>query len=60
MAGEVEKSADELRLEGALEVLEYLRQYEIVNYSIPEDLYFMRVKDQILFLPWRRKSQDVG
>lgn len=56
MAGEVKKSEDDLRLEGALEVLEWFRQRELVNYSIPEDLYFLRDprNQEIYLLPWRR------
>ncbi len=57
MAGKVEKSEDELRLEGALEALEWLRRYEIVNYSIPENLYFYikPTTGEVLLLPWSRK-----
>lgn len=59
MAGEVEKSDEELRQEGREEVLEWLRQHEIVNYSRPENLYFYinRFNDSYIVLPWQR--QDV-
>lgn len=60
MAGEVEKSDEDLRHEGRLEVLEWLRRYEIVNYSIPEDVYFMNFPGQVLVIPWRKETEDVG
>lgn len=51
---------EKLRQEGREEVLEWLREYGIVNYSIPEDLYFIYDKksEMILLLPWGRS--DVG
>jgi len=54
MAGEVEKSDDELRQEGREEVLEWLRQREIVNYSIRDGKYFIwnRHSELLLILPW--------
>lgn len=51
---------EKLRQEGREEVLEWLRQREIVNYSIPEDLYFIydRKSERVTLLPWGRS--DVG
>lgn len=59
------KSAKEekLRQEGREEVLEWLRNYEIVSYSKPENVYFMydRKTEMMLILPWsQRNSDDVG
>jgi hypothetical protein len=53
----VEKSKEEiLRQEGREEVLEWLRKYEIVSYSKPEDVYFIydRKSEVMLVLPWRQ------
>ena len=59
------KSAKEekLRQEGREEVLEWLRNYEIVSYSKPENVYFMydRKTEMMLILPWsQRNPDDVG
>jgi hypothetical protein len=58
MAGEVEKSDDELRQEGREEVLEWLRQREIVNYSTRDGKYFIwnRRSELLLILPWEPKG----
>jgi hypothetical protein len=55
-----QKAEDKLRQEGREEVLEWLRQYEIVSYSIPENTYFIfdQKSQNILVLPWKRT--DVG
>ena len=57
MAGEVKKSDDELRQEGREEVLEWLRQREIVSYSIRDEKYFIwnRFTEVLLILPWERQ-----
>lgn len=54
MAGEVEKSDDDLRQEGREEVLNWLKQREIVNYSIKENKFFIwnRHSEVLLVLPW--------
>ncbi len=54
MAGEVEKSDEDLRQEGREEVLEWLRQREIVNYSIRDGKYFIwnRHSEVLLIVPW--------
>jgi hypothetical protein len=59
VAGEVEKSDDDLRQEGREEVLEWLRQREILNYSIKEKQYFIwnRFTEVLLVLPWSRKEK---
>lgn len=54
---------EKLRQEGREEVLEWLRKYEIVSYSKPENVYFIydRKTEMLLILPWRqRTSGDVG
>lgn len=55
-----QRREEKLRQEGREEVLEWLRQYEIINYSIPEDTYFIfnQKSQSILVLPWRKP--DVG
>ena len=59
MAGEVEKSDDDLRQEGREEVLEWLRQREILNYSNQDKKYFIwnRFTEVLLVLPWERQEQ---
>jgi hypothetical protein len=57
LQGKVKQKADDkLRQEGREEVLEWLRQYEIVSYSIPENVYFIfdQKSQNILVLPWKR------
>lgn len=58
MAGEVEKSDEDLRQEGREEVLEWLRQYEIVNYSTRDKKYFIwnRHSEVLLVIPWERSN----
>jgi hypothetical protein len=58
MAGEVEKSDEDLRQEGREEVLEWLRQREIVNYSTRDGKYFTwnRHSELLLILPWEPKG----
>lgn len=58
MAGEVEKSDEDLRQEGREEVLEWLRQYEIVNYSIRDRKYFIwnRHSEVLLIIPWEPRE----
>lgn len=54
---------EKLRQEGREEVLEWLRKYEIVSYSKPEDVYFIydRKTEMLLVLPWRQGSSgNVG
>lgn len=54
---------EKLRQEGREEVLEWLRAYEIVSYSIPENVYFIydRKTEMMLLLPWRKADDpDVG
>jgi hypothetical protein len=59
MAGEVEKSDEDLRQEGREEVLEWLRQREILNYSIRDKKYFIwnRFTELLLILPWERQQK---
>lgn len=59
MAGEVEKSDDDLRQEGREEVLEWLRQREILNYSSQDNKYFIwnRFTEVLLVLPWERQEK---
>lgn len=59
MAGEVEKSDDDLRQEGREEVLEWLRQREILNYSTRDNKYFIwnRFTEVLLVLPWERQEK---
>jgi hypothetical protein len=58
MAGEVEKSDEDLRQEGREEILEWLRQREIVNYSTRDGKYFIwnRHSELLLILPWEPKG----
>jgi hypothetical protein len=60
----VKKSKEELlRQEGREEVLEWLRKYEVVSYSKPEDVYFIydRKSETFLVLPWRQdRKGSVG
>lgn len=54
---------EKLRQEGREEVLEWLRKYEVVSYSKPEDVYFIydRKTEMLLILPWRQGSSgNVG
>jgi hypothetical protein len=55
MAGEVEKSDEDLRQEGREEVLEWLRQREILNYSTREKQYFIwnRLTEVLMILPFK-------
>lgn len=59
MAGEVEKSEEELRQEGREEVLDWLVKKEIINYSIREDQYFVWnfYKTIVTTLPWAKNSK---
>lgn len=58
MAGKVENSDEDLRQEGREEVLEWLRQREILNYSIKEEQYFIwnRFTEVLLILPFNRSK----
>ncbi len=58
MAGEVENSDEDLRQEGREEVLEWLRQREIVNYSTRDKKYFIwnHHSEVLLILPWEPKG----
>jgi hypothetical protein len=59
VAGEVEKSDDDLRQEGREEVLEWLRQREILNYSNWDKKYFIwnRFTEVLLVIPWERQEK---
>jgi hypothetical protein len=59
MAGEVEKSDEDLRQEGREEVLEWLRQREILNYSTRDKKYFIwnHFTELLLILPWERQEK---
>ena len=56
MARKVNVSYESLRQEGREEVLEWLRQNEVIAYSAPENKYFYFNKDRewLLFLPWQK------
>jgi hypothetical protein len=60
MAGEVEKSDEDLRQEGREEVLSWLKQREIVSYSIKENKFFIwnRHAEVLLILPWELKQPE--
>jgi len=60
VAGEVAKSDDELRQEGREEVLEWLRQREIVSYSKRDGKYFIwnRHSEVLLILPWEPRGPE--
>jgi hypothetical protein len=51
--------AEKFRQEGREEVLDWLVRREIVNYSIPDNEYFIwdGYKSLLTMLPWR-KNQD--
>jgi hypothetical protein len=53
------EEAEKFRQEGREEVLDWLLQREIVNYSIPDNEYFMwdRYKSILTMLPWRRNQE---
>ena len=55
MAGEVEKSDEDLRQEGREEVLEWLRQRELLNYSTREKQYFIwnKTTEVLMILPFK-------
>jgi len=59
MARKVNVSYESLRQEGREEVLEWLRQHEIINYSSPENKYFVFNKDSqwLLMLPWQKSDK---
>lgn len=56
--GTLTSKEEKLRQEGRKEVLEWLRKYEVVSYSKPEDVYFIydRKTEMLLVLPWRQGS----
>ena len=58
MAKRINVSYESLRQEGREEVLEWLRQHEIVNYSTIEKQYFIwdRDKEWLLMIPWDKSS----
>ena len=58
MARKVNVSYESLRQEGREEVLEWLRQHEIISYSKPENKYFVFREEYqwLLFLPWEKSS----
>lgn len=60
MARKVNVSYESLRQEGREEVLEWLRQHEIISYSKPENKYFVFNSDSkwLLFLPWEKDLKD--
>lgn len=51
-----EDESELYRQEGREEVLEWLKQREIVGYSSKENMYFIwdRFKDLLLVLPWKK------
>lgn len=59
MARKVNVSYESLRQEGREEVLEWLRQHEVVSYSKPENKYFVFDKNSewLLFLPWQKSDK---
>ena len=59
MARKVNVSYESLRQEGREEVLEWLRQNEVISYSAPENKYFIwnREREWLLFLPWEKDSK---
>lgn len=56
MARKVNVSYESLRQEGREEVLEWLRQQEIIGYSKPENTYFYMKPDSqwLVILPWKK------
>jgi hypothetical protein len=59
MAKRVDASYESLRQEGREEVLEWLRQHEIISYSKPENKYFVFNRDSqwLLMLPWEKSTK---
>jgi hypothetical protein len=59
MAKRVDVSYESLRQEGREEVLDWLLKNEIINYSKPENKYFIwnREKEWLVFLPWEKDSK---
>jgi hypothetical protein len=59
MAKRVDVSYESLRQEGREEVLEWLRQHEVINYSTPENKYFVFNSESkwLLFLPWEKSQK---
>ena len=58
MARKVNVSYESLRQEGREEVLEWLLQHKIINYSKPENSYFYwdGKKEWLLMLPFKRNE----
>lgn len=54
-----EEEAEKFRQEGREEVLNWLVRREIVNYSIPDNEYFIwdSYKSLLTMLPWRRNQE---
>lgn len=59
MAKRVDVSYESLRQEGREEVLDWLVEQEIINYSIKENSYFLwdRKKDWLTILPWKKTKK---
>lgn len=53
-----EDEAEKFRQEGREEVLDWLVRQEILNYSIPDNVYFRWdwKKEFMTYLPWKRKT----
>jgi hypothetical protein len=51
--------AEKFRQEGREEVLDWLVRREIVNYSIPDNEYFIwdRFNSLLTMLPWRKNQE---
>ncbi len=59
MARKVNVSYESLRQEGREEVLEWLKQHEVISYSKPENKYFVFNDSSkwLLFLPWQKSEK---
>jgi hypothetical protein len=54
-----DEEAEKLRQEGREEVLDWLVQAEILNYSMPENIYFKWDwrKETITYVPWLKSLE---
>lgn len=59
MAREIDHSDEELRQQGREEILDWLVQKEIINYSKPDNQYFIYdwQKEWLTILPWTKSNK---
>lgn len=59
MARKVNVSYESLRQEGREEVLEWMKEQGILNYSTPENKYFYwsPTNEWLVFIPWQKSDK---